>query len=277
MLAVLVIAIGGFAYWRHRGTSHAAATSLAPDRSSTAAKSGAERSRDDSIPLPVFADDDPIGTLRLEGQVLGPNDQPAGGATVVLGSNPPRTTTTEADGSFAFDKLVGRPYMLIARASIGVAGPVTARLTAKSEPIVLRLRGGATLAVTVIGTDGKPIETATVELRGNDIQQAQAVHGNAAFVPVVPGMYEIVAWAPGMAHATQRMRVVGDAKARVMLASGAPVSGRVVDEGGAPIANARVVYVGSGGFPRSRPIRAATRSSRPRTARSSSTRSRRAR
>ncbi len=138
--------------------------------------------------------------------------------------------------------------MVVARAPIGVAGPVTARLTAKSQPIVLRLRGGATLAVTVVGTDGKPIETANVELRGNDFQTTTTVHGNASFAPVVPGNYELIAWADGTARTTQRMRVAGNAKVRLMLASGAAVSGRVVDEGGAGIANARVVYIGSSGF-----------------------------
>ncbi len=90
--------------------------------------------------------------------------------------------------------------MLVARAPIGVAGPVNARLTAKSQPIVLRLRGGATLAVTVVGTDGKPIETANIELRGNDFQTTTTEHGNASFAPVVPGNYELIAWADGMAR-----------------------------------------------------------------------------
>lgn len=65
--------------------------------------------------LPTLADDDPVGTLRLEGSVLDANNKPVGGATVVLGATPPRTATTESDGSFAFENLVGRPYTLIAR------------------------------------------------------------------------------------------------------------------------------------------------------------------
>ena len=248
MLAAIAIAIVAFVYWRHRGTSQAASPVASTARSATGPQGTGERVRDESIPMPIFADDDPPGDLRLEGQVLDAADHPVGGATVGLGSNPPRTTTTEADGSFAFDKLVGRTYRLVARAPAGVAGPVNARLTAKSEPVVLRLRSGAKLAVTVVGTDGKPIDTASIELRGADLQSATTVHGTVTFAPVVPGFYEVVAWADGMAHATQRMRIAGDAKVRVMLASGAPVSGRVVDEGGAPIANARVVSVGSGDF-----------------------------
>ena len=64
----------------------------------------------DLQPQRFLIDDDPRGELRLEGQVIDENDAPVGGVTVVLGSNPPRTMTSEADGGFAFDALVGRPY-----------------------------------------------------------------------------------------------------------------------------------------------------------------------
>src|SRR5262245_9127056 len=54
---------------------------------------------------------DPPGALRLEGQVVDARDsQPVGGAIVWLGSEPPRTTTSEADGSFAFEGLLARRY-----------------------------------------------------------------------------------------------------------------------------------------------------------------------
>src|SRR5262245_15109520 len=56
-------------------------------------------------PLAFLIDDDPKGTLRLEGQVVDENDKPVAGATVVLSSNPPRTATSEDDGGFAFDAL----------------------------------------------------------------------------------------------------------------------------------------------------------------------------
>src|SRR5439155_2026183 len=103
---------------------------------------------------------------------------------------------TEGDGSFAFDGLIARPYTLVARAAQGVAGPITARLTARSEPVVLRLRPAGKLTVAVVGRDGKPIGGATVELRGLDAQRA-VTRGSAAavFSPVAPGGYQIAAWA----------------------------------------------------------------------------------
>jgi hypothetical protein len=196
----------------------------------------------------VLADDDPKGTLRLEGQVLDAQDHPVGGATVVLGSSPPRTATTEGDGSFAFDGLVGRPYTVVARAAQGVAGPVTARLTERSEPLVLRLRAGATLTVDAVGLDAKPLDGATIELRGVDRQTATTAKGVAKFAPVAPGMYEVVGFAPGTAHAYATARVAGETKVRIMLAPGAPASGRVVDDRGTPVSGAQVIFAEAGSF-----------------------------
>src|SRR5207302_8205244 len=101
------------------------------------------------------------------------------------------------------DHLVGRQYTVAARAPGGIAGPVTARLTDKTETIVLRLRAGAKVTVRVAGTDGKPIDGATVELRGQDAQMQTTAGGAAIFAPVVPGGYEVVAWAPGTAKVYQ--------------------------------------------------------------------------
>jgi protocatechuate 3,4-dioxygenase beta subunit len=194
----------------------------------------------------VLVDDDPKGTLRLEGEVVDADDRPVAGATVLLGSNPPRTTTTEQDGGFAFDALVARPYTLIARAKQGIAGPVTARLSDKSDPVILHLRAAAKVTVTVVGIDGKPVDNATVELRGTDYQQQVAKSGATTFSSVVPGGYQVAAWADGLARSLTWLQVgAGDNSARLMLVAGAPVSGRVVDDKGAGVAGARVTFHGA--------------------------------
>ena len=139
------------------------------------------------------------GCEVTQGLVLGADDKPVEGATVVVSTNPSRQTTTDADGSFGFDKLVGRPYTLVARAPTGVGGPVTAKLTATSDPVVLKLRPGGTVKVTTLDKAGKagadaPISGATVELRGLDAQTAQTGgDGTVEFPVVAPGGYEIVA------------------------------------------------------------------------------------
>lgn len=194
----------------------------------------------------ILIDDDPAGILRLEGQVIDASDAPVAGATVVISSNPERTTTTEDDGSFGFDGLVGRPYQVAARAPAGVAGPVTTRLTRDSEPVVLKLRPASSVTVEVVDDAGKPVDGATIELRGLDTQVATSAAGKATIAPVIPGWYQLAAWAPGFARAYTWLEVQGDATtARVALRRGAAVSGRVVDGAGAPVAGARVTFGGA--------------------------------
>ncbi len=241
-------AVGGLIAWRHHGGDEPA--KVEPGRGNPAIPRPNDRAQggDPISQLPVLADDDPVGTLRLEGQVVGEGDRPVAGATVVLVANPPRSITTQADGSFVFEHLVGRSYTLLARASAGVAGPVTARLTEKTEPIVLHLRAGATVAVTVVGSDGKPVDAATVELRGDDLQTDTTRAGIATFKPVVPGPYDIVAYAPGSAKTYKRVRVSGQLAVKLALANGAAVSGRVVDADGNPVEGARVLNVAASDF-----------------------------
>lgn len=211
------------------------------------ASRGPERDRGgDREVMAVLTDDDPAGSLRLEGQVIDADEKPVAGATVVLSSNPPRTTTSEEDGSFAFDGLVGRPYTLSARAAQGVAGPVTAKLTERSDPVVLQLRPGARVTVTVQGPDARPIDGATVELRGVDAVRQTTKAGVTTFSPVVPGGYQLAAWADGRARALSWLQVgLGETAAKITLLAGAPVSGRVVDEAGKPVAGARVTFHGA--------------------------------
>jgi uncharacterized GH25 family protein len=220
-------------------TSEAKTPNLAapkPDRD------GQER----ATPQAVLVDDDPTGDLMLEGQVLDADERPVSGATVVLGSNPPRTLTTQDDGSFGFDHLVPRTYTLIARAAGGAAGPVTARLTAKSDPVILHLRAGAKLVVTVSDDAGKPVVGATVELRGLDAVRQATKAGTTTFASVTPGGYQVAAWAAGKARSLQWLQVgTDDATAKLTLVAGAKVSGRVVDDRGTAIAGARVTFHGA--------------------------------
>ena len=249
ILAGCALAIVGVVIaWRHRGGEDAAKTD--PGRGNPAIPRSIDRAQggDPISQLPVLADDDPVGTLRLEGQVVGEADHPVAGATVVLVANPPRSVTTQADGSFLFEHLVGRSYTLLARAPGGVAGPVTARLTENTEPIVLHLRAGATVAVTVVGSDGKPVDAATVELRGDDLQSETTRAGVVTFKPVLPGPYDIVAYAPGSAKRYKRVRVSGELAIKLALVNGAAVSGRVVDSDGNRVAAARVLNVAASEF-----------------------------
>lgn len=244
-LAVVIVA-GLVGWWWHQRSGapaapHVGAGSAAPPPRAPEPP----RPRGEVEPQPrVVVDDDPTGALRLEGQVIDTDDQPVSGAKVTISSRPVRTAVTEADGGFAFDALVGRTYTLIARAPHGVAGPVTARLTEKSPPVIMKLRPAATLTVTVTSSDGKAVHGGHVELRGVDEREAVVEGKTAVFSGVIPGTYQLAAWADGMARTFQWIRITSDAEVKLILSAGAPVAGRVVDDRGAPVARARVSYTG---------------------------------
>ncbi|HEY5921638.1 MAG TPA: sigma-70 family RNA polymerase sigma factor, partial [Kofleriaceae bacterium] len=116
--------------------------------------------------LPTIHDDDPKGTLRLEGQVIDEKDAPVAHALVAIDTNPPTVVETEADGGFAFEGLIRRDYRLEATAGDRYAGPARLRLSDKSEPVTLRMRKGGTVEVTITERQtGKPVQAAEVELR----------------------------------------------------------------------------------------------------------------
>ena len=223
------------------------------EHAGTKARSGAVPG-DDRSGDPIGGwDSDPAGPLQLEGQVLDELDDPVEGAEVWLSSSPERTTKTDADGGFTFDKLVGRRYSVSARTGEMVGGPITQQLTSTSQPVVIRLRKGAALTVRVVAeADGKPVAGAAVEVRDMIDQKATTdAEGVARFKGVNPGWTGVVATAPGFAPADGGTFVAGatsDAEIRLLMKPGVAVSGKVVDENGAPVANARVVRQNAGRF-----------------------------
>lgn len=184
---------------------------------------------------------DPEGPLPLEGQVLGPDGKGVGGAKVWLGSVPPRSTTSEEDGTFGFDKLVGRTYTLSA-SSGKLIGSTTYKLVDKGDPVVIRLTEGASVAVTVIDESAKPVAGADVKSDAEHTAKTDA-QGKAMIEPVDPGWVMVQAQAAGYAPASA-LTMIGSSGATgqvsITLRKGYAVSGKVVDESGKPIAKAKV-------------------------------------
>jgi protocatechuate 3,4-dioxygenase beta subunit len=196
----------------------------------------------------VSVDDDPEGQLRLEGQVIDADEQPVEGATVVVSSNPPRRVQTEKDGSFTIDKLIGRSYSVTARKGGEYAEGVSVRLTAKTEPVILRLRKGGELEITVVEAGSKtPLSGATVELRGLLEVTAQTDgSGKAKLEGVAPGWHAVRATKEGYAPSATVFDTEGGEgvhKHTITLARGGAVVGKVVGPDGAPVAGATVVPV----------------------------------
>ncbi len=245
----LVTLVAGFLFARSHFFGAAATRSGTTGNADTVATSRSTvpppRARDErSLDL----DDDRAGTIRLEGQVIDAGVRPVGGATVTIDSRPTRTAVTEADGSFAFDGLIGRGYELVATSGELVAGPLGVQVTERTEPVVLRLANGAVVDVDVVAARGqKAINAARIQLHGPlDRDATTDANGHATFKGIAPGWYVVVATAPNLAPATTFVGVGNDdaTNVRLELVTGAGVAGRVIDPDGKPVAAAKVRYEG---------------------------------
>lgn len=236
-VAVAVVAVWFFALRHHDKHAAPAAPAVKTDRMKPI--SIAQR----SAASPEWVRDvDPEGPLRLEGQVVDESGDGVGGAVVRLSSEPPRTATTDSDGSFAFDKVVGREYALSAEAGDRVGGPVMYRLTAKSDPVVIRLGAGARMVVDVKDDAGAPVAGASVKA-SESLTKTTGADGTVTLAPVHPGWVGVEVTADGYAPASafsQAGSAGATATIHVRLHKGAGVSGRVVDETGKGIAKVHV-------------------------------------
>ena len=245
VVLVALLAVVGYRHVRHKGESHSATHTAAATTPNKPA----------AVPTPhigtepVTREDDPTGTLRLEGQVIDSDEKPVGGATVAIDTNPPRTVTTEADGSFAFDRLIGREYKLEARAGDGYAGPAFLRLSKETEPVILRVGPGASITVEVHDADSNhPIEGAAVELRSTLSWTATTGSDGVAKLRGVGGSgfdMSLKVGAPGYASELRRVSPSpgDDQRVSLTLHRGAGVSGRAVTTDNQPIAGACVLAV----------------------------------
>ena len=197
--------------------------------------------------LPSFHDDDPEGTLRLEGQVIDEREAPVAGARVAIDTNPPRVVETEADGAFVFTGLSPRDYQLEAAAGELYAGPARLRLTDDAEPVTLRMRRGGSVEVTVTEREGgAAVQGAVVELRSTLVWSATTDASGVARLRGVGAVWApLAARADGFAPAAMMISTAGAAdvteRVAIRLSRGPALAGRVVDETGAPVAGARVV------------------------------------
>jgi protocatechuate 3,4-dioxygenase beta subunit len=194
----------------------------------------------------VVADDEPAGSLRLEGQVIDGADAPVAGAVVAVDSNPPRRTTSDAAGAFAFDGLLPRAYLIEARAGDRGGGPITVRLSDRTEPVTIRLVAGGRAEVKVVDErSGHAVEAASVELGGHMALTASTdARGIAAFAGVTPGRHAVRVASPDYAPAAADLVLAGASAGlttvTVVMRRGAAVGGVVVDFGGAPVPGATV-------------------------------------
>ena len=181
------------------------------------------------------------GELRLEGEAVDDKEQPIAGATITLDHE--RTTLSEADGSFTFDNLALGDYRLTGEHDTAY-GEDDVVLRAKSELEVLTLRIGPTVAIHVVDHAGAPV----VGAKASASQHSDAftdASGTVRLRGMDFGDDPIDITAVGLASARVIVAAGDDptrvVDKRVVLGPSALVAGVVVDETGAPIADARVM------------------------------------
>lgn len=187
------------------------------------------------------------GALRLTGRLVDTQQRSIGGATITLDGT--RTTTSEADGSFAFKELAPGSYQLTAEHGAAY-GETAVLLDDGSDPAVIMLRVGPTLVIHVVDRTSAPVLGVKVRpLRGLDALTDRL--GTVTFRGLSFGTacVDIVA----LGYASEHLAIdVGDdprltIHKKVVLQPGAPIGGIVVDQDGAPVADAWVEVASSRG------------------------------
>ncbi len=194
----------------------------------------------DAVALPETTDAERI---RIEGVVIDEQKAPIGGATVSLGA---RTTTAEADGSFALDDVLAGDIIL--RAERGEwYGEESTYVSDTSDPIEITVRRGSTLVLHVVKvTDGQPIANAKVEIARRELfTNANGVIRTRGLDPTGE-RFTISADGFGTWRGDADFDIekpTAEKEMTVKLANGAPVSGIVVDERGERVPEAYVSII----------------------------------
>ncbi|MGH2901479.1 MAG: carboxypeptidase-like regulatory domain-containing protein, partial [Solirubrobacteraceae bacterium] len=135
-----------------------------------------------------------------------------------------------------------------------LAGPIRATGAEQPRPVIVRLARGGSHIVTVVDDAGRPILDANVHVRGHwwTMIRTTDAAGKATLRPLPPGWVSIAVDAPGHAPARRNLDaapVAQPGEMTIVLPSisepgrGVSVSGRVVDERRAPIAEARIAVI----------------------------------
>ena len=188
------------------------------------------------------------GELRLEGEAIDEQKQPIAGATITL--NGDRTTTSEADGSFAFEDLGAGEYHLVAEKATAY-GEDDYTLSATGDPDELTLRVGPTIEFHVVDRAGSPVAGATLSTsRHSDTHSDGDGHAHFRGMELGGARFDVVA----AGYASQHFDVdVGDDPAqtiqkKVVLGTAATIGGVVIDQDGKPVPGARVSASTIGGW-----------------------------
>jgi len=236
--ALAAIALVGLRPMRDRQSRHRAApvVSASPTTASVVAPSHA------LPPRPARG--------GLTGTVVDDDGQPVSAAVVRFTGQPDRAT--DSAGRFAIRALAAGGYSLTATTATAASVPLAIRIDDEPQDVTVRLHPGVSLAVEVVSVaDGRPVPAAR-GLLAVSTSLGEAGHlaaiaderGILRFPVAAIGNYHVSVEADGFAPATRLL--VENARAglawdaQIALEPGVVLTGQVVDEGGAPIADAEV-------------------------------------
>lgn len=175
--------------------------------------------------------------MRLTGQTVDASGRGVADATVWIDS---QTVTSDRDGRFALEDLIGRSYNVRAQVGDLIGGPQVMRVTPHSEPMVIELREGPHVMVTVVDMTRAPIANASVRVIGSASVTSTDAAGTTRLT-THPGNLAIEATSEGFAPGEgSAVACSGTCRVTIVLRAGFVVSGRVFDEARTPIANARI-------------------------------------
>lgn len=190
---------------------------------------------------------EPLASARVELVVLDEENMPDERFA-------PRVVEADANGRFELSDLMPAPLRL--RASARGHAPTVVDVDEELAEVALALEPAEVLVGVVYATDGSPAAGATVRLVGSGVWPAREVvtdsDGAFGFEDVPPGIYELSARRGVDVARPRRGFPFGAGVAPSALDGGAPVGvelhllpgrslrGRVVDEGGAPVARAKL-------------------------------------
>ncbi len=164
----------------------------------------------------------------------------------------PKRVRSNKDGEFTFDGLDPGTYLVYAflgnessrEKKFGFEKVVINEQRRQTKPIELQLKAGVTLRVQVASqATGERLPTARLRFRWTDADDDfQANDQGEIVVPALtPERWHLEIVAPGHSCEVRDVRLVGpETVIAVSLAPGGEVTGRVVDENGAPLAGAKL-------------------------------------
>ncbi len=196
----------------------------------------------------------------IEGRVVDVRGRPVAGAFVgpssQVWSGGLRTTAkADEDGEFSLSPVAPGVRVIEASADGYVtSSPHSVEVVAGREtpPVEIVLETAAVLAGRVLTADGLPVAGATITARRQAIRQSRQDSatsdgdGHFAFDRLAPGRVTIRAAKEGFTAAEVEAEAGQDgASVELVLGRGVEVSGRLVDEGGEPVAGGEVTLVPS--------------------------------